>query len=78
VAGVTIAIPLFVINLLSDSYWYGYFTVPQYNFVYVNVVLGISKYFGEMPWYYYIEYVVNEFCEIESYGLAVFFLLSLR
>ena len=42
------------------------------------VVMGISKYFGEMPWYYYIEHIYNEFCEIESYGIPVFFLLSVR
>mmetsp|Transcript_38951 Transcript_38951/g.59219 ORF Transcript_38951/g.59219 Transcript_38951/m.59219 type:complete len:170 (-) Transcript_38951:1261-1770(-) len=54
VAGLTITIPCCLINLASDAYFYGYFTVPQYNFVYVNVVMGISKFFGEMPWFYYI------------------------
>jgi len=53
-AGITIAIPFVLVNLASDAHFYGYFTVPQYNFVYVNVVLGISKFFGEMPWFYYI------------------------
>jgi len=78
VAGLTITIPVVLINLMSDAYFYGYFTVPQYNFVYVNVVMGLSKFFGEMPWYYYVEHLYNEFCEIESYGLPVFFLLSTR
>jgi hypothetical protein len=78
VCGLTITIPVVMVNLLSDAHFYGYFTVPQYNFVYVNVVMGISKFFGEMPWYYYIEHLYNEFCEIESYGLPVFFLLSTR
>lgn len=78
VAGLVIAIPVFALNLVSDAYFYGYFTVPQYNFVYVNVILGISKYFGEMPWWFYIQHVIDEFCEIESYGLAVFFLLCVR
>jgi len=40
--------------------------------------LGISKYFGEMPWFYYINHLYNEFCEIETYGLPVFFLMSVR
>ena len=40
--------------------------------------MGISKYFGEMPWFYYITYLYNEFCEIESYGFPVFFLMSVR
>ena len=46
--------------------------------MYVNVVLGISKFFGEMPWFYYISYLYNEFCEIETYGFPVFFLMSVR
>ena len=78
VAGLTIAIPFILINLCSDAYFYGYWTVPQYNFVYVNVVLGLSKYFGEMPWFYYINHLYNEFCEIETYGLPIFFLMSVR
>lgn len=53
VAGLTITIPIVLANLASDAYFYGYWTVPQYNFIYVNVVLGLSKFFGEMPWYYY-------------------------
>lgn len=53
VAGLTIAIPVVLANLASDAYFYGYWTVPQYNFIYVNVVMGLSKFFGEMPWYYY-------------------------
>ena len=78
VCGVTIAIPFIVINLMSDAHFYGYFTIPQYNFLYVNIVMGISKFFGEMPWFYYIDHLYNEFCEIESYGLPIFFLLSTR
>lgn len=78
VAGLTITIPTILVNLMSDAHFYGYFTVPQYNFVYVNVVMGISKYFGEMPWFYYISHLYNEFCEIESYGFPVFFLMSVR
>ena len=78
VAGLTITIPTVLVNLCSDAYFYGYWTVPQYNFVYVNVVMGISKFFGEMPWYYYLNHLHNEFCEIETYGLPIFFLLSVR
>ena len=78
VAGLTITVPTVLLNLVSDSYFYGYWTVPQFNFLYVNVVMGISNYFGEMPWYYYLEHIYNEFCEIESYGFMIFFLLSVR
>lgn len=78
VAGLTIAIPIVLVNLVSDAYFYGYWTVPQYNFIYVNVVMGLSKFFGEMPWYYYQDNLYNEFCEIESYGIPIFFLMSTR
>ena len=78
VAGLTIAVPVVMVNLISDAYFYGYWTVPQYNFIYVNVVMGLSKFFGEMPWYYYQDNLYNEFCEIESYGIPIFFLLSTR
>lgn len=78
IAGATIAVPAVLINLVSDAHFYGYWTVPQYNFVYVNVVLGLSKFFGEMPWYYYVENIYNEFCEIETYGIPIFFLISVR
>ena len=78
VAGLTITVPFVLLNLVSDAYFYGYWTVPQYNFIYVNVVLGLSKFFGEMPWYYYQDNLYNEFCEIESYGIPVFFLMSTR
>lgn len=46
--------------------------------MHVNVVLGLSKYFGTSPWYYYISFLANQFCEIESYGLQVFVLMSVR
>jgi hypothetical protein len=41
-------------------------------------VKGLSKFFGEMPWYYYVESVYTQFCEIESYGVACFMLLTVR
>jgi len=59
VAGLTIAIPAILINISFDAYFYGYWTIPQYNFVYVNVVLGLSKFFGTSPWYYYISFLAN-------------------
>mmetsp|Transcript_13670 Transcript_13670/g.23283 ORF Transcript_13670/g.23283 Transcript_13670/m.23283 type:complete len:151 (+) Transcript_13670:843-1295(+) len=78
VAGLSITVPLILLNLLSDAQNYGYFTVPQYNFVYVNVVLGLSKFFGEMPWYYYLDQLVDQFCEVQTWGIPIFFLLSTR
>jgi hypothetical protein len=78
VAGLSVAIPLFGANIAIDTYFYGFPTVPQYNFVYWNVLYGISEYFGREPFYYYFDYFNNEFCEIESYGFAVFTLMMVK
>lgn len=76
VAGLTVTIPMVATALYIDSYFYGYWIVPQFNFVYFNVVEGLSNYFGLMPWYYYFNFVKNEFCQIETFGWPVLFLAS--
>lgn len=53
-AAVFVALPTFAFSVAIDSICYGKLTCPQLNFVYVNVVDNISKYFGEEPWHYYI------------------------
>ena len=53
-SGVVVALPTFAFSVLIDSICYGRFTCPQLNFVYVNVVDNISKYFGEEPGFYYL------------------------
>jgi len=53
-AGVCIAIPVCVVSVIIDSLYYGKLTIPQVNFVFINVVDNISKYFGTEPWFYYI------------------------
>jgi hypothetical protein len=53
-AALVVALPVFALSLSVDCMYYGHFTVPQLNFVRVNVVDNISKYFGVEPWYYYI------------------------
>ena len=53
-AGVFIAIPVCILSVLIDSAYYGRFTIPQWNFVYINVVDNISKFFGTDHWSYYI------------------------
>jgi phosphatidylinositol glycan class B len=78
ISGITIAVPMVVLNVCSDAYFYGYWTFPQYNFVYLNVVEGLSEYFGTSPWYYHMRQLTDEFCEIESYGFQVFVLMSIR
>ena len=37
-AGLFIAIPMVILSLCMDSFYYGAFAFPQFNFVYVNVV----------------------------------------
>lgn len=78
VAGLSITIPTFLMTMAIDSYFYGYLTCPQLNFVWVNVVEKISSYFGEMPWYAYNNDFINEFCENQDLGLKAFVYLSVR
>ena len=54
-AGVFIALPTIALSIFFDCLAYGRFTVPQINFVNVNVVENISKYFGTSPWYFYLQ-----------------------
>lgn len=53
-AGILIAVPTIFLSIFFDCLAYGTFTVPQINFVHVNVVENISKYFGTSPWWFYI------------------------
>lgn len=53
VAGLTVALPMIVFSVLIDSYFYGVLSIPQYNFVVLNVVENVSAYFGKEPVYYY-------------------------
>lgn len=77
-AGICIAVPVFLSSVLADSMYYGTFTIPQINFVYINVVDNISKCFGIEPWYYYIieliEFVTVEkgFFPVQMFGLSLF------
>lgn len=61
VAGLTVTIPFCIASTLLDSYYYGALTVPQYNFIGINVLENLSIYFGIDPWYYYIEQMHLEF-----------------
>lgn len=69
VAGLTVTVPAIVISTLIDSYYYGALTSPQINFVHVNVVENLSKFFGIEPWYFYLSGLKEEFCTIWIFGL---------
>lgn len=53
-AGLFVTIPMCIASTLLDSYYYGAFTVPQYNFIGINVLENLSIYFGIDPWYFYL------------------------
>ena len=55
VAGLTITLPSLVASILLDSFYYGVLTVPQYNFLGINVVENLSIFFGIEPWHFYID-----------------------
>lgn len=57
VAGLTVAVPWMVLSVLIDSWYYGVWTVPQVNFVVVNVVENLSIYFGVEPWHFYLDHL---------------------
>ena len=54
VAGITVTLPMCIFSVGLDSFYYGTFTIPQVNFVQINVVENLSKYFGTDPWFFYI------------------------
>ena len=53
-AGVLVAIPTIGFSIALDSWYYGKLAIPQYNFVYINVVQNLSNKFGIEVWFYYI------------------------
>ena len=63
VSGLIVTIPMCIISILVDSFFYGVLTIPQVNFVNFNVVENISKYFGIAPGYFYIEGLRHQYCD---------------
>lgn len=55
-SGIFVAVPIIGLCTFVDSMYYGgeEWTFTGINFLKVNVVHGLSKYFGEDPWYWYI------------------------
>ena len=58
-AGVLVAIPTIGFSIALDSWYYGKLAIPQYNFVYINVVQNLSNKFGIEVWFYYIFQLKN-------------------
>lgn len=56
ISGLLIAIPLLFILILIDTIYYGScdLVITSVNFLKVNLLEGLSKYFGDDPFYWYI------------------------
>lgn len=75
-AGLTVTLPLLVLSFLLDSAYYGKFTLTQYNFLYVNIVLDVSSAFGVEPSTFYLKELENRLrgfgrFELTLLGLAM-------
>lgn len=73
-SGLVVAIPAMMLGIAIDSVSYGKLTVPQVNFVHVNVVENISKYFGTDPFSFYIKELpefVNSLDGINTAGFGL-------
>ena len=59
--GFFIAIPIMIISILWDSYYYGEFTLTFYSFLKFNVLSGQSNYFGvNSPFNYLLAYPITQ------------------
>ena len=42
------------VSLLSDRYYFGFWTFPPYKFLYFNISQSLAVFYGHMPWHYYL------------------------
>ena len=56
ISAVTVAIPIMGLSVVIDSSYYGgtEWTLTSINFLQVNILENLSKYFGTDPWYQYL------------------------
>ncbi|KYR01681.1 putative transmembrane protein [Tieghemostelium lacteum] len=50
---VMVSIIVIILNVGVDYYFYGKLTFVPYNFLYFNVTLGVSKFYGTHPFHWY-------------------------
>lgn len=72
-AALTVALPVSALSILADSWYYGRLTVAPYNFVYINVVDNLSKFFGEAIGAYYLQQLPDFICVLSPYSKLVLF-----
>mmetsp|Transcript_18583 Transcript_18583/g.13337 ORF Transcript_18583/g.13337 Transcript_18583/m.13337 type:complete len:128 (-) Transcript_18583:735-1118(-) len=67
-AAFIIAVPIIGLNVLLDSLYFDSslktWTITGYNFMHVNLFEGVSKYFGEDAWHWYIMRCPKEISQI--------------
>jgi len=70
-SGIFVALPIlfFLVWVDTEFYQSDKWVFTGYNFLEMNVLLGLSKYFGEEPWYNYL------FIEIPKYTTLMYFFL---
>lgn len=54
ISAVAVTAPIIGLSIYIDSAYYGTWTFPPFNFVYINVVENMSRFFGEHPTFYYL------------------------
>lgn len=73
-AAAVIAIPIIAVNVLLDSLYFDpslkTWTLTGYNFLQANIVEGVSKYFGEDEWHWYLTNALAQLF-VELYPLAL-------
>ncbi|KAH8895123.1 hypothetical protein GQ53DRAFT_642138 [Thozetella sp. PMI_491] len=42
------------VSVLSDRYYFGFWTFPPYQFLHFNLSQSLSVFYGSMPWHYYL------------------------
>lgn len=74
-AGVVVAVPIFGLSVIADSIFYGKLTLPQVNFVYINVVENIAATFGKQEANWYINELkvfITENSKLFSFSMFAF------
>ena len=56
-AGLFVTLPMCFVSVLVDSIFYGHLACPQYQFVYINVIEDITRFFGEEEPFFFLMYL---------------------
>lgn len=56
---ITSLLAVIFIGILIDSWFYQKLTFSLYNYVEINVLKDVASFFGRLPWYYILLYIVK-------------------